>query len=371
MKKAVLTIIAAAFLISSVSAGDWTENIKVKGDLRYRHEMIKKDKDADTRTRHRIRTRFGIFAKASDYTNIGIQLATGSNDPISTNQTLDNGFSSKSIVLDLAYFKAKHPQVKGLTLIGGKFKNPFFKPGKSELIWDGDWNPEGGVLKYNHDYSQMSLNLVGGGLWIEERSSDKDSYLAVGQGTLRTKFNERKSSFAIGGGYYYYGNAKEFAPFYDTDDAMGNSTKEFISGTDTSTVYANGYELFEAFAEFTHTFDKIPVMIMGDFVTNTAADSLNTGWLVGFRVGKAKKTGSWEVRYNYRNVEKDAVVGIYTSSDFRGGGTDAKGHVMGGSVAIAPNTFIGVNYFINQTGLEDTTQKDFSRIQVDLQLKFK
>jgi hypothetical protein len=109
---------------------------------------------------------------------------------------------------------------------------------------------------------------------------------------------------------------------------------------------------------------------MGDFVTNTAADSLNNGWLVGLRVGKAKKPGSWEFRYIYRNVEQDAVVGTFTDSDFRGGGTDAKGHEFGGAVQLAENTAFNLSYFVNEIGLEADDPADFNRMQIDLQLKF-
>ncbi|MEZ5357785.1 MAG: putative porin [Candidatus Zixiibacteriota bacterium] len=370
MKKAVYVFVLAALMTSAASAGNWWETIKVKGDLRYRHEMIKED-DADARNRHRLRARFGLFGDVSDNTKIGIQLATGSSDPVSTNQTLTGGFSSKSIVLDMAYFEMTNNKLPGFTLIGGKFHNPFFKAGSSELIWDSDWNPEGGTLHYDKDFTNGSLQLTGAGLWIEERSKDKNSYLTAGQGVLKFDLNEKKSSIALGGSYFYYGNAKEYAPFYDDGDAMGNTTMEMVDGSDTTTVYANGYELFEAFGQFTHHFDNIPVTVMGDFVSNSAADSLNSGWLVGFEIGKAKKVGSWALRYCYRNVEKDAVVGMYADSDFRGGGTDAKGHEIGGSVVLSENTVFSVSYFDNKIGLEAPTQEDFKRLQVDLQLKFK
>jgi hypothetical protein len=69
-------------------------------------------------------------------------------------------------------------------------------------------------------------------------------------------------------------------------------------------------------------------------------------------------------------VEKDAVVGIFTDSDFRGGGTDARGHEIGGAVQLADNTAFKATYFINQIGLQKEDQDDFRRFQVDLQLKF-
>ncbi|MCK4460483.1 MAG: putative porin, partial [candidate division Zixibacteria bacterium] len=253
---------------------------------------------------------------------------------------------------------------------GGKFKNPFFKPGKSELIWDGDWNPEGGVAAFKKKSGDFDLTLIGAGLWIDERSSSDDSYIAAGQAVGRIHFNEKKSHVAIGGSIFNYVNAEGFEPFFDHDDAMGNSIVEAVSGEDTVEVYASGFELMELFGEFTHKFESTPVTVMFDYVTNSAADSLNTGWLFGLRVGKAKKPGSWEFRYIYRNLEADAVLGMFTDSDFRGGGTDAKGHEVGGAIQLAANTAFKASYFINEIGLEAEETEGFNRMQIDLQLKF-
>ncbi|RKX17023.1 MAG: hypothetical protein DRP51_11545, partial [Candidatus Zixiibacteriota bacterium] len=94
------------FLAPVVGAADWWENVKVKGDFRYRHEMINKE-DKDVRHRNRIRARLAVEAKVNDEMKTVIQLATGSEDPASTNQTLDNAFTTKNIGLDLAYFEYK------------------------------------------------------------------------------------------------------------------------------------------------------------------------------------------------------------------------------------------------------------------------
>ena len=100
-----------------------------------------------------------------------------------------------------------------------------------------------------------------------------------------------------------------------------------------------------------HKIQSTPVHVFGDFVTNTSADSLNTGWLVGFAAGKLKQPGSWMVSYNYRELERDAVVGAFTDSDFRGGGTDGKGHEFAGAVQVAGNTAFEVTYFLDTRGL--------------------
>jgi len=364
-----VTLLASMFSGTPTLAANWWESIKLKGDLRYRHEMIDKE-DKDTRHRHRIRARLGIFGEVSPYTKVGIQLATGSDDPVSTNQTLDGAFSTKQIGIDLAYFEASHPRLPGLSIKGGKFENPFFKPGKSELIWDGDWNPEGGAATFNKKSGDFDLTLTGAGFWIDERSSSDDSYIAAGQAVGRLYFNEKKSNLTFGGSIFNYVNAEGYEPFFDHDDAMGNSIVEAVTDEDTVKVYASGFELMELFGEFTHKFESFPVTVVFDYVTNSAADSLNTGWLFGLRVGKAKKPGSWEFRYLYRNLEADAVLGMFADSDFRGGGTDTKGHEVGGAIQLATNTAFKATYFINEIGVEAEETEGFNRMQIDLQLKF-
>ncbi|UCE65808.1 MAG: putative porin [Candidatus Zixiibacteriota bacterium] len=363
MRKILAESLAYLILISTpVLAGNWWENIKLKGDLRYRHEMIDNE-GSDARHRHRIRARLRIYGNANDYTNIGIQLATGSDNPVSTNRTLDDGFSTKSVNLDMAYLEISPKWEPNMKLTAGKFKNLFYKPGGSELLWDSDLNPEGGLADYTVNTRFYTFTLIGAGLWIEERSSDKDSWIAAGQAIFRYHIDEKKTDVAFGGSRFNYINAKGFEPFFDSAEPMGNTI-------DANGLYLSDYELLELFVEGNHKFDKIPVTAMFDYVTNTAGHSFNIGWLMGIHVNKTEDPGSWAFRYIYREVEKDAVVGVFTDSDFRGGGTDAKGHEIGGSYQLANNSTLNLTYFINQIGLELNDKEDFRRLQVDLQLKF-
>lgn len=365
MKKVLTLMFLSMLSHRPLLASNWWENTRIKGDLRYRHEIIDEQPenvDNDARNRQRIRARIGIEGRVNDDAKVGIQLATGSDDPVSTNQTLDHGFSTKNLMLDLAYLSITPANIDGLRITGGKFSNPFFKPGKSELLWDSDLNPEGGVVNYTRDFEQMTATLIGAGLWIEERSSDVNSWMGAVQGLLELHLDEKKTDLAVGGALFSYSNSRGFEPFFD-GQPMGNTV-------DSDGNYANDYELIEAYAEAAREIENIPVTIMGDFVTNSAADSLGTGWLVGLRIGEAKKPGTWHLRYNYREVEKDAVVGTFTDSDFRGGGTDARGHEMGGTYEVAENLAFSITYFINTIGLEEALKTDFRRLQVDLQAKF-
>lgn len=361
MKKLVMLMVSVSLISSSVFGSDWWENVKVKGDLRYRHEMLDTD-NTDARHRHRLRARLAVEGRVNEETKVGIQLATGSEDPVSTNQTLDDAFSTKNIGLDMAYMTYAPAKAAGLSITGGKFKNPFYTPGSSELIWDSDWNPEGGAANFTRDFDNVTVTLIASGLWIDERSKGDDSWIGAGQGLARFHFNEKKSSIALGGGYFAYVNTRGVELF------AGESPGNLV--VDSPEVYVNDYEILELFGEVSHTFGYIPVVVMGDFVTNTAADSLETGWLVGIHVGKTKNPGSWALRYIYREVKKDAVVGTFTDSDFRDGGTDAKGHEIGGSYQFAKNAAFNLTYFINEIGLEAASTSDFTRMQADIQLKF-
>ena len=105
----------------------WTDRITLDGDFRYRYERIDPE-GSDTRRRNRIRARTNIKAAVSDNIDVGFGLATGGDDPVSTNQTLGGGGSSKGIALNLAYVDWEITD--GLHLFAGKFKNPLTRVGE-------------------------------------------------------------------------------------------------------------------------------------------------------------------------------------------------------------------------------------------------
>ncbi len=368
LKRGIILSLVAAMTVGSANAADWTESVKVKGDLRYRHELLDKDNDtADARHRQRLRARLAIEGQVSDAARIVFQVSSGSDDPISTNQTFDDAFTTKSIGIDLAYFELTPRNFKSLALMGGKMKNPFIIPGATELVWDSDLNPEGGALVLENEFDNVTVKFVGSGLWIDERSSGDDTWLGAGQVAARFHFNEKKSSVMVGGSFFNYVNVAGFPVFYDVEDPAGNTASEEDEG---EFVYLNDYEILELFAEVSHKINDVPVMLVGDYVNNTAADSLETGWLVGAIAGKIKDPGSWEVRYLYRELERDAVVGAFTDSDFRDGGTDGKGHEFGAAYQIDKNMTLAGTYFLNTAGISGDDEYDFNRLQLDLQLKF-
>lgn len=98
-----------------------------------------------------------------------------------------------------------------------------------------------------------------------------------------------------------------------------------------------------------------------------ASTSEDQGWLIGCKLNKAKKPGSWEFSYDYRDLEKDAVIGIFSDSDFIGGGTNGKGHRFGITYQLAKNLQAALTYFLNERG---DNGDDYRRLQADLKFKF-
>ena len=333
----------------------WAEKIKVKGDFRYRYENIDDENKPKDRNRSRVRARIEAQAQVNDDWKVGLGLASGSDDPVSTNQTLGAGGSSKGINLDLAYF-----DWSGLNythVLGGKFKNPFYKPAKNSLIWDGDYRPEGLAAKY--DNGTFFANAAFMYLESDDKAGSKDAESYWGtQFGFTTDLGE--SAALIAGVSYYDIPVKGSKPFFDSGDSFGNTLA--MDGT-----YLNNYEELELFAEIKTKVAGLPLSVFVDWVENQDADDNETGLAAGLKLGKAKNPGTWQMAYIYQDLESDAVLGLTTDSDFGGGGTDSKGHILKGAYALNKNTSFALTYFINENGDLET---DYDRLQVDLKFKY-
>jgi len=158
----------------------WAEKVKISGDLRFRHEHIDSETSGSVRwkkgrDRQRIRARLMLEAIINDEWDVAFRLASGERsiladeddmfaDPVSSNQTLKQNFSSKDIWLDLAYFNWHPAAREGLNVYGGKIKNPFYTVGKNQLVWDSDLNPEGIAATYVIPLGKKNtLHIAGGG----------------------------------------------------------------------------------------------------------------------------------------------------------------------------------------------------------------
>jgi hypothetical protein len=340
----------AAPLAETRVAASTAPAIRFAGDLRYRHESIN-EATVGERHRQRIRARFGVTADIADNVRVGLQLASGTDDPISANQTLDTGFNRKQIGIDRAFFT--WAATEQLTFTGGKIANPFFRPGNHHLIYDSDLNPEGLALRYAG--GDWFANYAG--LWVEERSAADDSILLGGQfGFRRTLDNGMRVT--AGASYYDYLETQGRTPFWD-GEAVGN---RLAPGGG----YLNDFNLTELFGELNLKAGDRPVTLFADYVVNGEADQADTGFALGASYGEVSRAGAWRLGYAYQDLEADAVIGTFTDSDFAGGGTDGKGHVVEFNYGFRERLVFGLRYFLNERGADAGDEHDYNRLQADV-----
>ena len=80
----------------------WAERMRWTGDFRSRYEDIKVE-GTDSRDRNRIRARALLEADITETVKVGLGLASGGKDPVSSNQTLGGAGSTKDLRLDLNF----------------------------------------------------------------------------------------------------------------------------------------------------------------------------------------------------------------------------------------------------------------------------
>lgn len=320
----------------------WVTNTQLKGDFRYRYENVTDD-GSTAQDRQRVRLRVGIYGPVNDYIDYGIRVATGGASATSANQTIDGG-TKKEIRLDRYYIDIHPEQLKGAHVILGKMAQPW--AGRSGLVWDSDLNPEGIAITYAKQFEGVKLSANGGSFVIDENGAD-DVQLWTGQLVADTKLGDAKVQLGLSDFYFDRADKVAFG---------GNNT-------------ANGeFHLIEGFGSVGLKIGDLPVSFKGQYVVNTEADDSDqdTAYLVGVTLGKAKEKGSWALSYNWRDVQRDAVIDAFNDSDFANGFTGHHGHAFGAKYQVAKNWQAGATYLMAVNNAGD----DVNTFQADLNFKF-
>lgn len=360
----------------------WSDKITLKGDLRLREENIRQGDDSSgkgsyNQNRLRLRARIAAEAAVNEDLKAVLGLSSGDDDPVSSNQTFGEEFSRKPIRLELAYLEWTPAFISEMGLgkahlLGGKMKNPFLTV--SELIWDGDVNPEGLAISCKAPVLEnLDLLANAGSFWFYERKSDPDTMLYVGQLGLKLK-NSAGYYVLVGGSYYHFQNVKDYGAFdyKDSDSFYGNSSCNVGTDEKPVKVYACEFHEIEGMTVIGFPF---PVFLQSgelfaDYVKNLDPDSDNIGYQVGARLGKLKEPGDIALGYAYRKLEKDATMGAMTDSDWWGGGTDGKGHQVKAGYQLMKNWTLNLTYFFKNTKSMSKSEIDYDRFQLDLVANF-
>jgi hypothetical protein len=357
-----------------VRGADWASKMKWKVDMRYRMETIEGD-TVPKRQRDRIRLRAGFEAKATDNLLVVGQLATGGTDPRSSNQTLSGQFDREAIGVDLAY--VEWTMAQGLKLTGGKMKNPLVRP--ADLFWDGDLNPEGLSFAFERGPWFGSANYF----YLTERSGvstagasfatkGSESTVTVGQLGYRLPVGDL-SMLTLAANYLDLGAGKGRCDLFG-NSSNGNTTVTLATApcsAASNNSLAYDYKISGFQAQFDTTFGLLPFSVFGEYAKNDGAkNGLDSAFAFGAALGKAANAQTWEVSYLYQSVDKDALFGMFTDSDFADGRTDGKGSVFKFGYAPVKNWTVNATYFMNKRNFNSATQLDYKRLQLDFNVKY-
>lgn len=218
------------------AAPEWTRNIRIHGDFRFRSASALYGRDNATgfyvdvptfnatgpydvsgfgnqllptinTTRDKInnlqlRARIGIEADVVPGIQLGFQLATGDNaGPISTNATLTGGFAKRDVWIQNAFARAE--LIPGLVAMAGRFDNPFRT---TDLMFDPDLALDGvygearsSKLLGEKSFGGLDVAVRGGAFPIQFEDGNfpstspnkrnwRDRYLFTGQAELGYQF---------------------------------------------------------------------------------------------------------------------------------------------------------------------------------------
>lgn len=348
----------------SAALPKWIQNMGLKGDFRFRNQWETFEDDTVSRMRQRIRFRLNGEAAVTQGFKVGFGLASGSSDARSTNQTLENEFATKTIMLDYAYGYYTLPKYGALML--GKFYNNTGIWAPTDYMWDGDITLEGlaGLFNYKKFFMNTGFYILDEAGKVEDVIADNPRMLLLQPGVALSK--EGKYGLKVAAAYYHFNNVKD----YSFDNTTKTNSYNTSGGNKYLALGYNNFNLAVDAAVYEIIFPYIGVSFEMNQNLDAESDTANSGMAFGvaFGVKKISDKGQWQVKYIYRKLEKDAWLDFLPDSDTYSGKTDIKGSKISLQYGLSKNVTLGVNYFMNEN-LSGTIKSE-NLIQTDIQFKF-
>jgi hypothetical protein len=368
----------------------------------------------EDRYRTRVQARFGIEAQLLDSITAGVRLSTGSlTDPVSANQTLGQTGNRYTVGFDRVYLRwdaTNADEFRWLTLAGGRTANPFQS---TELLFDRDLAFEGlyGTVRYPFSGGRAEPSnafLTLGAFPIQEvELSARDKLLLSAQLGTELRFDEGHR-LRVAAALHDFRNVqgRRNAPDSTLLDytapqflQRGNTLFDIRNDLDVTTnlfALAGEYRLANLNVMYeVPVWSDLRLWATGDVVENVGwkrsnvlantgldLDARTRGYQLELGVGHSDvlNRGLWRVGLAYRYAQRDAVLDAFTDSDFRGGGTDAKGYILTSELGVARNAWVRLRYYTGDVidgvpvseflGVRESAQFSQDTVQLDVQASF-
>lgn len=329
---------------------------------------------AEDRHRLRVQARLGLEAGLGGGFTAGARLVTGTlREPGSLNQTLGTYGGRFQTGFDQAYVRWSGRPVSWLdmTVQGGRFANPW---NTTDLVFDRDLTFDGlsTTLRFPFGGDRGShLALTLGYHPIEEVAlSQDDKTLLAGQMGLHLVVGRQR--FRVQAGYYDFRNVQGRRNAFDST-ALDFTAPRFLQkgntlfdirndlSPDTNLfALAGKYEIAEALVGWEAPLrGEVTLGLTGHFVRNLgwksddvlrnsgiAREERTDGYQAELTIGHRDVLERWRWRafFNYRYLQRDAVLDAFADSDLRLGGTDVKGYVVGADLGLYRGTWLRLRY---------------------------
>jgi hypothetical protein len=366
----------------------WTRGVTVEGDVRVRAQAdLFADGNApavgvtetnrnrtptlvntsEDRQRLRVRARVAVNATLDPNWSAGLRLTTGSlTDPLSSNQTLGSYGNRFTAAFDRAFVRWRW--MEHLNAVAGRFGNPWFG---TDLVWANDLGFDGVAAQWTPDLGPAGRAFLTAAVMpvqeVELSARDKWLYgLQVGADLPRL-FG--RVGVRLAAGYYHYsGLTGVLSPPGSTRNEFtapafaqkGNTYFNIASDPARPLLgLAADYRLVNLTGQLALPLGDHRLVVAGDWVRNIgfdrAAVAARTGFAVGAQVtgwqlraayghGEVAQPGQWQLFGGYKYLERDAVPDAFTDSDFRLGGTDARGYFLGGTYGLGRQSVLTLRW---------------------------
>jgi hypothetical protein len=290
--------------------------VRFNGDFRVRYEYTSAGNGALALGREVARLRAGIIYPLREDIVVRARLATGDpDDPNSTDVTLSSFVNDFAVSLDIASIEVNRPHWGAMA---GKFANPFQY---TELVWDGDVNPQGAAGRIIlGDRAKVSGTLTGLFFIVDQQANNRSSDMGGGQFSVSAPFG---TGWRVTGSAGYYDYRIRSLTTAGTGDTRSN---RLAPG---GTAYLSDFDLFDVVigVDYAGLGERYPLRVLGDYVHNSGATDLNSGWGADIFVGRSQRKGDLRYRYGYGVAETDAVLAAF-SHDNTTLGTNYDAHTL-------------------------------------------
>ncbi len=332
--------------------------LKLSGDLRFRHESTESGDEEIARHRERLRFRVGIEQGLSDNLKFGLRLRLGSpTDARSSYIDLGDGFDPLEVNLDRLFVEWRSRN--DVAMWAGKF--PLNLAGNlpyAELLWDEDVQPEGVAFRCEPFAEGVSFS-AGQFVTVENRFAT-DGYLTTSELGWHGSVGD-VDEFACALSYLGWSDVSPGGNFAalgldDRGNRLNPMEDDFLSD----------FRIMRLTSSWSRRCANWDLTLADEWIRNFGAENERDAYAIGLSTGPVE--GKTRIFYQWQTVDEDAVFTPVSQDDFLQG-SGFRGHVFGCKRSFGETVSLGCWGLVSKDRRSAASDQR-GRFRLDLDFKF-